>query len=404
MPFAFRHAIAISLVAALANSETVSAATINLVGTDSVELIGQIMLGDGERLAAAIQERRHSGDSTPNVFLNSPGGNLSAGIAAADAISMAAANTIVGENETCASACFLLFLAGKQKATFPGARVGVHSASAWGNETDFSLATSARLARVYEALGAPPAVIAKSVTTVPGEIYWLTEDDLRAMNVVFMSASPRQPTVAALPPTSPQRQRFSVEGLAVGAPVVPWSAAYKAYSCKPSVQYPQSIWCHRVKIEGDVHVSLTILHSPDRTTAYVNKEVSPAFFQGADIDIEIARLSDRYGSSPRIYASPERSGFPRAVIAIWGMIELRPLTNTELALLAQGKNPHRGVLVDFLGDFKQSAQARLPVYALSGRKGFVWIASFDESGWGKLRFFAANPSQMTAPTPVGFDR
>lgn len=335
-----------------------------------------------------------------------------AGLAAADAISTATADTIVGENETCASACFLLFLAGKQKAVFPGARVGVHSASTTSGDEDVgSLALSVILARAYAKFGAPPSVIAKSVTTPPGEIYWLTEDDLRAMNVVFMSASPPQPpraqspTVASLPPASPQRQRFSVEGLAVGAPVIPRSAAYKAYSCKPSEQYSPSIWCHRVKIEGEVRVSLTILHSPDGITSYVNKEVSPAFFRDADIDIEIARLADRYGSSPRIYPSPERSGFPKAVIAIWGMIELRPLTGGELALLAQGKNPHCGVLVDFLGDFKQSAQAGLPVYALSGRKGFVWIANFDEAGRGKLRFFAANPSQMTAsPPPVGFDR
>lgn len=47
MPVAFRHAITISLLAALAHSETVSAATINLVGTNSVEVVGQIILGDG---------------------------------------------------------------------------------------------------------------------------------------------------------------------------------------------------------------------------------------------------------------------------------------------------------------------------------------------------------------------
>jgi hypothetical protein len=52
-------------------------------------------------------------------------------------------------------------------------------------------------------------------------------------------------------------------------------------------------------------------------------------------------------------------------------------------------------MVDFLINFQESAKTGLPVYGLSGGKGYVWIARFDETGKGKLRFFAADPSQMT---------
>ena len=119
-------------------------------------------------------------------------------------IRKAAAKTIVGENETCASACFLLFLAGKEKQVFQVARFGVHSAHPNRDKEDedaASLALSALLAREYEKLGVPPAVIAKSVTTPPGEIYWLTS--------AFSAQTPRPaaPTMPAepgLPPWIPE--------------------------------------------------------------------------------------------------------------------------------------------------------------------------------------------------------
>jgi hypothetical protein len=141
------------------------------------------------------------------------------------------------------------------------------------------------------------------------------------------------------------------------------------------------------------------LHSSDGIVSYVNKQVSPAFFKESNIDREIARLSIQFNSSPRIYEAPDRPGLPKAIIATWGGIELQPLARNDLDLLAQGQNPHAGIMVDFLGDFARSAQAGLPVYGLDGSSGYVWIASFNEAGEGKLRFFAADPSQMERSAP-----
>jgi clan AA aspartic protease (TIGR02281 family) len=73
---------------------------------------------------------------------------------------------------------------------------------------------------------------------------------------------------------------------------------------------------------------------------------------------------------------------------------LKSLKPNDLALLAQGKSPHIGILIDFLNNFHQSAKAHLPVYRLSGSAGFAWIANYDRQGKGTLRFFAADPSQM----------
>jgi hypothetical protein len=126
----------------------------------------------------------------------------------------------------------------------------------------------------------------------------------------------------------------------------------------------------------------------------VNKELLPAYFTTADIDMEISRLSSQFGSTPRIYRLNETRGFPKAAIATFGGVELQPLKPNDLAVLAQGKSPHIGILIDFLNNFHQSAKAHLPVYKLSGSEGFAWIANYNRQGKGTLRFFAADPSQM----------
>jgi hypothetical protein len=109
----------VSLLTTLTLGATNSAAAVKSISHTSVAIIGQIVEGDAGRLAKALGERRRAGYTDLTVYLNSPGGNLREGLAAAEAISEAAANVVVGENETCASACFLLFLAGNFKAIFP---------------------------------------------------------------------------------------------------------------------------------------------------------------------------------------------------------------------------------------------------------------------------------------------
>ncbi|MGA2637435.1 hypothetical protein [Methylocella sp.] len=187
---------------------------------------------------------------------------------------------------------------------------------------------------------------------------------------------------------------FSVDGLAVGMPVAPNSAAYHRYVCKPSEQYDQFTRCFESHTEKGVQISRTILHASNLVTWYVNKVVSPAYFTATDIDAEINRLSSQFSSAPHIYRLNETYGYPKAVIATFGGVELHPLTPNDLAILAQGNSPRAGILVDFLSNFGMSAKAHLPVYRLSGTKGFAWIASYNQQGKGSLRFFAADPSQM----------
>ncbi len=182
---------------------------------------------------------------------------------------------------------------------------------------------------------------------------------------------------------------FAIEGLGVGTPVVPNSPQYKRYRCKPSEQYENSVTCKFSETKEGIHKVITILHLYNNIVTYINKSVDPASFTRKGVEGEIRRLSQRFGSGPRIYSSKV------GLIAAWGDIKLQQLTQNDLAVLAQDQNPNLGFLVDYLMNFHDSAKAGLPVYRLGGGKGFVWIAKFDDNvNEGVLRFLAADPSQM----------
>ena len=190
-------------------------------------------------------------------------------------------------------------------------------------------------------------------------------------------------------------QRYAVEGLGVGEAVYPDSWQYQRYNCVPSNQYQYTTWCRYEESSGVIAKNITILHLYNNIVTYINKDISPAFFKRYELDNEIDRLSRTFNTRPNIYRSPNRVGIPKGIIATWGDISLQQLSPSDLAVLAAGQNPRVGMMVDFLVNVRQSARAGFPVYSLAGGKGYVWNASFDRRGKGKLRFFAADPTQMT---------
>jgi uncharacterized protein len=114
---------------------------------------------------------------------------------------------------------------------------------------------------------------------------------------------------------------------------------------------------------------------------------------------------------------PRREGLPNAVMAIWGGIELQQLTSDEISTVASGRSV-AGLSVSFLGDVQRSAKAGVPIYRLAGHAGFLWVATYNSSGRGVLRYLAmdrskigskienpdqlanpASPARLHAPTP-----
>ena len=91
---------------------------------------------------------------------------------------------------------------------------------------------------------------------------------------------------------------------------------------------------------------------------------------------------------------PPREGLPDSIIAVWGKLELEQLNATDVAILASGESPHKGILVSFLGDLHRSAKLGAPIYRLAGRAGYLWVATFNQDGRGVLRFLTIDASQI----------
>jgi len=211
---------------------------------------------------------------------------------------------------------------------------------------------------------------------------------------------PMPATVTA--PTGPFNPDFVVEGLSVGGEVYPDSVAYKAYKCRRSVEFPGFTWCevkHSLMGKfGPYDSWVTILHSDANRLVFVLQDVIPANFATGDADREIQRLSQDFRQSARIHSGPPRPDAPHSVIATWGDVTLTPLDQPTMDALGRGETVTAGLLMDFLGDSRKSAREGLPVFHMGGGNGYIWAAKFDNSGKGRLRITAVNPSLLPEVT------
>ncbi len=224
-----------------------------------------------------------------------------------------------------------------------------------------------------------------------------------AAAVALCLAGAANAQVAPSGPLAGQAPGYAVEGLTLGSKVKSDSAAYREYKCGPSEQFVGFVWCQKTRREserrGSFEASYSILHAKDGTIVYVNRSQQPAFFDASEADRDIQNYARKFGASPGITRMPRRSGSSDAVLATWGNVELEPLDNDSIKVLAEGKSPKKGFLVDFLSNFTRSAQEGLPIYRIVGGAGFIWAGSYDQKGRGTLRFAAVDASALQ-PGPV----
>jgi len=196
--------------------------------------------------------------------------------------------------------------------------------------------------------------------------------------------------------------QYAVDGLAVGTQLKSDSAPYRQYKCSPSEQFAGLTWCQKAQSNkeerGPYTAAHSILHARDGKIVYVNRTQEPAFLGTKEAEEEIQRLSRKIGGdAPRIMKMPNRAGLRNGIIAVWGNATLEQLDKDSLKILAEGKSPKKGLLIDFLGNFARSAKEGLPVYRINGGPGFLWAASFEQKG--RIRAVAVDASAL-ASTPV----
>ena len=199
---------------------------------------------------------------------------------------------------------------------------------------------------------------------------------------------------------------YVVDGLALGARVDPEGPAYRGYQCSPSELFPEFTRCQRTQKqqEGGTRRSFeatsSTLHGRDGKAVYINRNIAPWSFDRNEIQDAIKQLSSKFGERAREMRLPPREGVQTAIIAVWGKIQLTELDADAVSILASGESPRKGMLIDYLGNLRRSAQLGLPVYSVSGGAGYIWSASVDRNNRGHIRFLTVDPSAVSPAAPV----
>jgi hypothetical protein len=173
-------------------------------------LTGTIDRGDPERLALVLG-RTVSGRGRIRVliWLNSGGGDLKAGLRLASVVldvrrrlaTGGVVATVVGADDECDSACVPVFGAGQERLLVAGGRIGLHrgseqggnegGSSGAGGESVASRSDTIVAADLLHSFGLPASAVGRMVTTPPGEMSYLTAEELATMRVRVLNSIPR---------------------------------------------------------------------------------------------------------------------------------------------------------------------------------------------------------------------
>jgi hypothetical protein len=195
--------------------------------------------------------------------------------------------------------------------------------------------------------------------------------------------------------------QFVIDGVALGARIEFASSTFRGYQCSPSEQFLELNWCQRIQKQQDggarryFEATNSILHTRDGKAIYISRYIAPSTLARNEIQNEINKLSSKFGERAREMRMPEREGLPTAIIALWGKVQLEQLDVNAISILGSGESPRKGLLIDYLGNFRRSAQLGLPIYRLSGGAGYLWSASVDRNDRGHLRLLAIDASELT---------
>ena len=126
-----------------------------------------------------------------------------------------------------------------------------------------------------------------------------------------------------------------------------------------------------------------MLHSRDGKITYINRQQDPVFFDGNDAEEDMRSFSRKLGSQPRVTKVPRRAGAPEGILALWGQVAIEPLDAESIKILADGKSPRKGFLVDYAGNLTRSAQEGWPFFRITGGPGFIWSRASTSVGAGR---------------------
>jgi len=193
MQLFLRSLVATIVVAALGPDPSALAAEMRLEKGSPVsvlKLTGPIEKGDAkqfERLAEKVPVLMLI------VQLNSPGGELTSGLAIAEQIRVRGYSTFVRAGELCASACALAWLAGDSRYMDPAAQIGFHAASRRnGSQSVESGEANALVGAYLGQLGLTSDAIRYITRPSPTEVQWLSIKDAMTLGINVTVANEKQ--------------------------------------------------------------------------------------------------------------------------------------------------------------------------------------------------------------------
>jgi hypothetical protein len=215
-----RWSIKVALVAAtmVGAARGGLAATITVHEADAggrvfVDVVGKIDLGDEKTFEQKTANRRNV-----IVTLISSGGNPLPAIEMGKLIRKRAMTTFVPGNRGCASACALIWLAGKPRTREDNALVGFHAAydRTTGQESG---AANALVGAYLNELGLGSKAILAMTSAGPTEMAWLTDDRAKAWGLAVETMQP--PRTIPVPPQPAPQASPQVARPSPSSPAVP---------------------------------------------------------------------------------------------------------------------------------------------------------------------------------------
>ena len=154
----------------------------------AVSISGEIQMYDGlkfKKLIAKIPARHNV-----IVDLDSPGGNVIGGLGIANMVLANGYSTMVGGNTMCASMCADIWLAGKTRFVFDGAKIGMHSAGnkvGKGSKTRLVRNDNLNMLRMafYLNRGLSIETAVAILTPNPNSMMWLDTTNAAKLNIEY---------------------------------------------------------------------------------------------------------------------------------------------------------------------------------------------------------------------------
>ncbi|MGE8066190.1 zinc-ribbon domain-containing protein [Pseudomonas sp. NPDC089569] len=215
-------------------------------------------------------------DTSPTVrviYLNSAGGR----VAEADKLASLIADRklITYTRTSCASACALAFLAGRERYIGEQGQIGFHSASVNGARVSDDLNVNASFKKALTRVGATSQFILKATSTSPSDMWFPTVDELTQQNIITSVVDSRYYGLSGV---SDWRDANSIEKSLLLSPVYAALSTYDASNYAKlrktvvdGVQAGRSM----AEVQSDIHVLISTSIVP----SYLNRAPDQALIR-----------------------------------------------------------------------------------------------------------------------------